>query len=257
MVENRRYYWLKLKETFWNDAPILFMRSLPSGDTLVIIYLKLLGMSAQNNGYIAFEGNYGTIEDEIALILRENKVNVQMALAAMKQAELIIISEDLIVQFTRIGEMVGIASETASAIRVREFRAKKALENKHAESNPLQKNSVTMKHQCNTLETKCNTEIEKEIDKEKKIENRGIGIFKNVYLSENELDNLIKLYPDDYSDKINNLSEYMFSSGKSYKDHYLTICRWAREDNKKQKFNLQRGRIPANIDYSFKEGESL
>ena len=75
MSDNKRYYWLKLKETFWNDAPILFMRSLPNGDTLVIIYLKLLGLSAQNDGYIAFEGNYGTIEDEIALILRENKVN--------------------------------------------------------------------------------------------------------------------------------------------------------------------------------------
>lgn len=38
----------------------------------MIIYLKLLCMSLQNNGIIYFEGNYGTVEDEIALSLRED-----------------------------------------------------------------------------------------------------------------------------------------------------------------------------------------
>ncbi len=254
MADNKRYYWLKLKETFWNDAPILFMRSLPSGDTLVIIYLKLLGLSAQNDGYIAFEGNYGTIEDEIALILRENKMQVQMALAAMKQADLIIISEDLIVQFTRIGEMVGIASESAAAKRVREHRARKALEQKGSES-------VTMKHQCNALETNCNIEIEKEIEKRKYTEiekdKRGLGLYKNVNLSVEEFENLKKLYPNDYHQKINNLSVYMVSSGKNYQNHYMTICRWARLDEKKSQERSTKRVLPADMDYSYKEGESL
>ncbi|MGN8630682.1 phage replisome organizer N-terminal domain-containing protein [Blautia sp. HCP3S3_G3] len=78
MAANKRYYWLKMKKSFWDEPSVLFLRNLPSGDTLVIIYLKLLCMSLQNNGIIYFEGTYGTVEDEIALSLREDKMMVQM-----------------------------------------------------------------------------------------------------------------------------------------------------------------------------------
>ena len=129
MAANKRYYWLKMKKSFWDEPSVLFLRNLPSGDTLVIIYLKLLCMSLQNNGIIYFEGTYGTVEDEIALSLREDKMMVQMALSAMKKVNLVVMGmDDMEMQFTRIGEMVGIDSESASAKRVREHRARKALE---------------------------------------------------------------------------------------------------------------------------------
>ena len=100
------------------------------------------------------------MEDEIALSLREDKMMVQMALSAMKKVNLVVMGmDDMEMQFTRIGEMVGIDSESASAKRVREHRARKALE-QH------QVLGVTMKQDGNVVVTNGNTEIEKDREKE-------------------------------------------------------------------------------------------
>lgn len=255
MAANKRYYWLKMKKSFWDEPSVLFLRNLPSGDTLVIIYLKLLCMSLQNNGIIYFEGTYGTVEDEIALSLREDKMMVQMALSAMKQVNLVVLGmDDLEMQFTRIGEMVGIDSESASAKRVREHRARKALEQQ-------QVLGVTMKQDGNAVVTDSNTEIEKdrEKEKEKEKESEGLGLYRNVFLTPEEYQNLRDLYPEDYMQKINNLSVYMVSANKNYQSHYMTICRWAREDDKRKKAqsSSSKQRLVSEMDYSFKEGESL
>ena len=253
MATNKRYYWLKMKKSFWDEPSVLFLRNLPSGDTLVIIYLKLLCMSLQNNGIIYFEGTYGTVEDEIALSLREDKMMVQMALSAMKQVNLVVMGmDDLEMQFTRIGEMVGIDSESASAKRVREHRARKALEQQ-------QVLGVTMKQESNAVVTNGNTEIEKDKEIETEKESEGLGLYRNVFLTPEEYQNLKDLYPADYMQKINNLSIYMVSANKNYQNHYMTICRWAREDAKREKTqsNTSKQRLVSEMDYSFKEGESL
>jgi len=259
LAANKRYYWLKMKKSFWDEPSVLFLTNLPSGDTLVIIYLKLLCMSLQNNGIIYFEGTYGTVEDEIALSLREDKVMVQMALSAMKKVNLVVMGmDDMEMQFTRIGEMVGIESESASAKRVREHRARKALEQQQALG-------VTMKQDGNAIVTNGNTEIEKEKEKEKEIEKEpdvdteGLGLYRNVFLTPEEFRNLKDLYPTDYMQKINNLSVYMVSAKKNYQSHYMTICRWAREDAQREKSHgsANRPRLITELDYSFKEGESL
>ena len=253
MAANKRYYWLKMKKSFWDEPSVLFLRNLPSGDTLVITYLKLLCMSLQNNGIIYFEGTYGTVEDEIALSLREDKMMVQMALSAMKQVNLVVMGmDDLEMQFTRIGEMVGIDSESASAKRVREHRARKALEQQ-------QVLGVTMKQESNAVVTNGNTEIEKDKEIETEKESEGLGLYRNVFLTPEEYQNLKDLYPADYMQKINNLSIYMVSANKNYQNHYMTICRWAREDAKREKTqsNTSKQRLVSEMDYSFKEGESL
>lgn len=257
MAVNKRYYWLKLKKSFWDEPSVLFLRNLPSGDTLVIIYLKLLCMSAEYDGFLYFEGAYGSVEDEIALSLREDKMMVQMALSAMKKVNLVVMGmDDLEMQFTKIGEMVGIDSESASAKRVREYRARKALEQQELLG-------VTMKHGGNAVVTNGNTEIEKEkekeIEKKKESDVEGLGLYHNVFLTPEEFQNLQELYPADYMQKINNLSVYMVSANKNYQSHYMTICRWAREDSKREKFqsNTSKSRLVSEKDYSFEEGESL
>lgn len=59
------------------------------------------------------------------------------------------------------------------------------------------------------------------------------GEFKNVLLSEEELEKLKERFPYDWQDKIEHLSQYMKSKGKRYKSHYATILDWARRDAKK------------------------
>ena len=58
------------------------------------------------------------------------------------------------------------------------------------------------------------------------------GEYKNVLLSDDELEKLKAEYPD-YKDRIERLSSYVASTGKSYKSHYATIRNWARKDAEK------------------------
>ena len=59
------------------------------------------------------------------------------------------------------------------------------------------------------------------------------GEYKNVLLTDEELDKLKQEYTD-WNERIERLSSYVASTGKSYKSHYATIRNWARKDGVKQ-----------------------
>ena len=56
------------------------------------------------------------------------------------------------------------------------------------------------------------------------------GEYQNVLLSDTDLAKLKAEFPSDYDERIERLSAYMKSTGKSYKDHLATIRNWARKD---------------------------
>ena len=56
------------------------------------------------------------------------------------------------------------------------------------------------------------------------------GLYKNVLLTDEDYGKLQEEFPHDYSDRIERLSEYMASHGKSYKNHLATIRNWAKKD---------------------------
>ena len=58
------------------------------------------------------------------------------------------------------------------------------------------------------------------------------GQYDNVLLSDEELDRLKAEFPD-WQQRIERLSEYIASTGKSYKSHLATIRAWARKDGEK------------------------
>ena len=70
--------------------------------------------------------------------------------------------------------------------------------------------------------------------KEKKKETQKkhkYGMYKNVLLSDPDLEKLKNEFPDDWEFRIERLSEYMESTGKKYKNHLATIRVWARKES--------------------------
>jgi hypothetical protein len=59
------------------------------------------------------------------------------------------------------------------------------------------------------------------------------GEYNNVLLSDEDMEKLKNEFGD-YEERIERLSSYMASSGKSYKNHLATIRNWARKDKEKQ-----------------------
>lgn len=92
----------------------------------------------------------------------------------------------------------------------------------------------------NTNETTDGDNINK-VKKVNKVKNNiYYGEFKNVSLSEEELEKLKEQFPYDWQNRIEKLSRYMKSRGKRYKNHYATILTWAQreeEDVKSEKNN--------------------
>lgn len=82
-------YWLEIEDNFFSQLHIKKLRNMPGGDTFIIIYQKMLLLSAETNGYITSKGIEKTLEGEISLAINENTNNVKTAIKFMKVAGLI------------------------------------------------------------------------------------------------------------------------------------------------------------------------
>lgn len=155
----KRYYWLKLKEDFFDKKLIKKLRSIAGGDTYTIIYLKMQLKSIKNEGILKYEGIENSFEEELALDIDEDLENVKVTLAFLQKHNMILQSseEDFILKETL--ECIG--SETDSAERVRKHRENKKL----AEQKMLQSNALV---------TTCNTEKDIDIDIEDGLDNKII-----------------------------------------------------------------------------------
>lgn len=157
-MTEKRYFWIKLQMDFWKSPVVKMLRKPSGGDTYAVIYLEMILLSLENNGYIYYSGVGDSFAEEIALVLDEETINVEFILAFLKQKRLIEFSDDTSFKFTEdvTADLVG--SESASARRVRAYRKRqKTIAN---EQKALQ---------CNTDETNRNLDIDK--DKEKDIDN--------------------------------------------------------------------------------------
>ena len=71
------------------------------------------------------------------------------------------------------------------------------------------------------------------INKKEKAKKHKYGRYQNVLLSDEEIEKLKAEFPADWNDRIENVSEYCASHGKTYKDYLATIRNWARKDSAK------------------------
>lgn len=202
MAENKKYYWLKLKTDFFNQREVKKLRKIAGGDTYTIIYLKLQLLCTKTDGVIKFEGTEKTLAEQLELELDEDMNNIQVTLSFLEANGLIEQINDNDFLMPKVCESIG--KEGSSAERVRRHRGQKAL-------------------QCNTIETKCNTEIEieKEIEKERReeakkippLENSSKEKLKEIIQKENKSGNKVTEIINYYRDNISNRNEDIQEQG--------------------------------------------
>ena len=74
-----------------------------------------------------------------------------------------------------------------------------------------------------------------------KIETRHkFGEYKNVLLTDSDMQKLQEEFPTDWGERVERLSAYMASTGKTYKNHLATIRNWARRDMGRNKVGVSR-----------------
>ena len=225
MSESKKYYWLKLKEDFFEEKQIKYLRSLPDGDKLVIAYLKMQLKSLKTEGFIKYDSVLPSNIEELAMILDEDTNIIQLMIKALEQTKALEILDDGSFYMIAMQDLIG--KEGQSAERVRQFRARKKQE----------------LLQCNADVTKCNIEIEKEIEieikKEKDIKHK-YGEYQHVLLTDKQLEKLKQEYSN-YEELIKYLDEYIEMKKYKASNHYLAIKKWvinAVEEEKIRKNKL-------------------
>lgn len=159
----KRYYWLKLKNDFFEQKEIKLLRRIAGGDTYTIIYLKMMLKSLKNDGKLFYEFFGDNFDEEIALDIDENPEDVAMTIRYLESKGLIELIEGDEYFLNKVPEMLG--SEAYSTERSRRHREKKKL---HSDNEMLQSNANAF--QTNRHETDCNEEIDIELEKEIEIE---------------------------------------------------------------------------------------
>ena len=238
MAENKKYYYLKLKENFFNSDEIVLIENMQDGILYSNILLKLYLLSLKYNGFLRLNENMTYTAQMIATITRHEIGTVERALNIFLQFGLILSAADGSIYMTNIEDMVGTSSTEADRKRLARAEVKR-LGGQTADkcpSNVLNLSDIRPPE----IEIEKETDIKKESESEREL----YGRYKNVSLTLSEYEQLKRDYPI-YTDKyIEKLSEYMESTGKSYNNHLATIRSWLKKDIKTK-------------DYSCKEGESL
>ena len=251
MSDNRKYYYLKLKESYFDDDAIVLLESMQDGVLYSNILLKLYLKSLKHGGRLQLDEDIPYTAQMIATITRQQIGTVERALQIFLKLGLVEVLDSGTFYMSNIELLIGQSSTEAE--RKRAAR----LQNKALSALRISGGHLS---DIRPPEIEIEIELEKEIEIEKEREGEtghpvpaAYGRYNNVILTDTELSGLKTELPDKWEYYIDRLSCHIASTGKQYHSHAATIYKWAQEDAAKGKAAPKQG-IP---DYSCKEGESL
>lgn len=169
MATGKRYYWIKLKDSFMSSDEIDYLMSQPDGANYVVLYQMLCLKTINTNGCLVSKIGEMLIPYDAEKIQRECKwfplSTVRLALTVYKQIGLIFENLDGTLSISDYQNMIG--SETDWAAKNRKIRSNAA--NKELQAG--HDTGHTTGHNVST-DGGENVPTEKEIEKDKDIENR-------------------------------------------------------------------------------------
>ena len=234
MSDNRKYYYLKLKENYFDDDSIVLLESMQDGVLYSNILLKLYLKSLKHGGRLQLDEDIPYTAQMIATITRQQIGTVERALQIFLKLGLVEVLDSGTFYMSNIELLIGQSSTEAERKRAARLQ-NKALSALRTSGGHLS--------DIRPPEIEINREIEKG--------HPAYGRYQNVFLTDGELADLQASFPTVWGQYIEKLSEYMASTGKRYQSHAATIRRWAGEDAKKAASPTR------NRDYSVKEDETV
>ena len=162
----KRYYWLKLKEDFFDEDTMGWLEEQDNGKEYCLFYLKLCLKSLKSDGVLVRKVGDMLIPYDVSKIAEITKTQVDIANGALnllKQIGYIQVLDSGGLFLTQIENMTG--SETDAAERQRKSRANKRVSEKSVTMSQQSHTDVTSKSQLGHTE-KENRERDKELDKD-------------------------------------------------------------------------------------------
>ena len=214
--------------------PKFLMDKTGLSETSKLLYMILLNrtrISMMNDGWTDERGRVYVIFpiQNLAAALHKSQMTIKASLKALEEAKLI----------ERVRQGTGIPSRIYVKLPADDGKASaEGTENCLPEDrklsargteNCLSHGQKTVCHEDRKLSTNNNKQSKKEDSKMRGVK-EGCGHFRNVFLTEEEKEELRRDVPQ-LEVYIERLSNYMASTGKTYKNHAATIRTWSMRDN--------------------------
>lgn len=150
---SKKYFWLQLKDDFFEQEEIKLIESMDNGKDYIIFYLKILLKSVENAGYLMFKNLVPYNSKMLSTVTNTNIDIIEKAIKIFESFGLINILDDDTIYLTEVEKMVG--SETKWADYKRKQRTPKKLDN-------VQKKSKA----CPKMSNECPSILDIDIDKD-------------------------------------------------------------------------------------------
>ena len=218
MADNRKYYYLKLKESFFDGDSIVLLESMPDGILFSNILMKLYLKSLKNGGKLQLDEHIPYTAQMIATLTRHQIGTVERAIKVFLQLGLVEQLDGGLLYMTDIELMIGQSST--------EGERKRAARRENRALLPQRTNGG---HLSDIRPPEIEKEIEIELEKEREREEGRpapavYGKYQNVFLTDTELAELKEEIPDKWAYYIDRLSGYIASTGKKYQNHAPPSC---------------------------------
>lgn len=163
MSDNKRYYYLKLKENFFDSDEMVLLESMPDGYIYSNILLKLYLRSLKHEGKLMFNDRIPFNSTMLATITRHSVGVVEKAVQIFRDLQLIDVLDNGAIYMSDIQSFIGKSSTEAD--RKREYRKKI----EEAKRNLITGGQVSDKCPDKTTpEIEIEKDIDIDIDKEEK-----------------------------------------------------------------------------------------
>lgn len=277
-TENKRFYWIKLRENFFQQETIDWLMEQENGSAYIVLYLKMCLLTANTSGELIRTIGDMTIPYEPKKISQKTGFDidtVNVALSLFKHLGLIEETQEGIPVMPEVKNMVG--SESESAARVRKYRKKKkALQSNTDVTNKALQSNVEIRDKSIEYRDKSKENREEKVEsrkKEKRTSDDGLkdavnAYRKNIYPMPGEMDlEKLKALVDDFGSDIvvKAIDRAVIRNKRSLAYIHGILKRWRADgyDDENTKAQPPRNSKKAAIDtvnrlmaeYQAKEGE--
>ena len=161
-MEDKKYYWLKLKRDFFKRHDIRIVEDMPNGKDYILFYLKMLVESVDHEGQLRFSDTIPYNEQMLATITNTNLDIVRAAIKIFTELQMMEIADDGTIYMSEVLKMIGSAADNDNARRQQRFRDRKKAENKALLEDSVTKNNADVTD--NVTKDNESKSIEKEIE---------------------------------------------------------------------------------------------
>ena len=218
MSDNRKYYYIKLKENYFDQDNIKVLESVNNGHIYSLIIVKLYLKATKYGGQLRMTESIPydpTKIDILANVLNHDIAHVKEAIRVASELGIITILDDGQMWMAEIQNFIGQSSTEAD--RIRDYRNRLSVQ-MYDKSTP-------------ELDIDKDIDIDIEINTvSKKPTKHKHGEYKNVLLSDTQYSKLLEDWGKEKLDfMILKLDEGIQLKAYKYKDHNLAIRKWEKE----------------------------